>query len=216
VNRAAQAPRCREGITMGFTPDLPRVDLRVPPAVRLDDALLFAICQANREYRIERSAGGDIRIMPPTGGITGKRNSDLIIDLGLWARQNGRGVVFDSSTGFVLPNGAVLSPDCSWVLRERLARLSDKEKSQFLPLAPDFVIELASASDHRTELIAKMREYRANGVRLGWLILPPARQVYTFSEQGHELCLDDPGILTDETVLPGFQLDLSALWAEGF
>ena len=201
---------------MGFTPDLPRVDLRVPPAVRLDNALFFAICQANREYRIERSARGDIRIMPPTGGITGKRNSDLIIDLGLWARQNGRGVVFDSSTGFVLPNGAVLSPDCSWVLRERLARLSDKEKKQFLPLAPDFVIELASANDHRTELIAKMREYRVNGVRLGWLILPTSRQVYRFPEQGAEECLDNPGTLTDETVLPGFRLDLSGVWAEGF
>jgi len=201
---------------MGFTQDLPRVDLRVPPAVKLDDALFFAICQANREYRIERSARGDIHIMPPTGGITGKRNSDLIIDLGLWARQNGRGVVFDSSTGFLLPNGAVLSPDCSWVLRERLARLSDKEKKQFLPLAPDFVIELASASDHRTELIAKMREYRANGVRLGWLILPTARQVQIFPEQGAEVCLDDPGTLTDETVLPGFRLDLSGVWAEGF
>jgi len=201
---------------MGFTPDLPRVDLRVPPAVGLDDALFFAICQANREYRIERSAGGDIRIMPPTGGITGKRNSDLNTDLNLWARQDGRGVAFDSSTGFVLPNGAVPSPDCSWVLRERLARLTDKETRQFLPLAPDFVIELAAASDHRTELLAKMREYRTNGVRLGWLILPTARQVQIFPAQGAEVCLDDPGTLTDETVLPGFRLDLSGVWAEGF
>jgi len=96
------------------TSDLSRVELHLPPEVKLDDDLFFAICQANRDYRIERSAEGDIQIMPPTGGATGKKNSDLIIDLGNWARDDGRGVVFDSSTGFRLPNGATRSPDVSW------------------------------------------------------------------------------------------------------
>ena len=201
---------------MGFTADLPRVHLRVPPDVRVDDNLLFAICQANRDYRIERNAQGDIQIMPPTGGVTGRRNSDLIVDLGSWARRDGRGVVFDSSTGFVLPNGALVSPDCSWVLRERLARLSDDEKRQFLPLAPDFVIELASPTDGHTNLVAKMREYQENGVRLGWLILPTQRQVYRFSGRQPEEVLNDPVTMTDDPILPGFSLNLAGLWGPGF
>ena len=201
---------------MGFTADLPRVNLRVPPDLRLDDDLLFAICQANRDYRIERTAQGDIQIMPPTGGVTGRRNSDLNADLNLWARADGRGVAFDSSTGFVLPNGALVSPDCSWVLRERLARLSDDEKSRFLPLAPDFVIELASPTDGRTNLVAKMREYQENGVRLGWLILPTQRQVYRFSVRQPEELLNEPMTMTDDQVLPGFSLSLADLWGPGF
>lgn len=201
---------------MGFTPDLPRVDLHVPPYVRLDDDLFFAICQANREYRFERTAKGDIQIMPPTGGVTGKRNCDLIIDLGLWARQDGRGITFDSSTGFVLPNGAMRSPDCAWVLRERLARLSDKDKERFLPLAPDFVIELASATDARASLTAKMREYQANGVQLGWLILPTQRQVYIYRDRGPGQRLEHPNTLTDQALLPGLTLNLAGIWATDF
>jgi Uma2 family endonuclease len=201
---------------MGLTPDLPRVQLRVPPSGRLDDELLFAICQANRDYRIERTAQGDLRIMPPTGGATGRRNSDLNADLNHWARRDGRGIAFDSSTGFRLPNGAVVSPDCSWVLRERLARLRESDKERFLPLAPDFVIELGSPNDRVPELIAKMQEYQDNGVRLGWLILPTQRQVYVFTEQGPGRRLDNPHTLTDETLLPGFRLDLAGVWKTGF
>ena len=201
---------------MGFTAELPRVDLHVPPDIRLDDDLFFAICQANRDYRFERTAKGDIQIMPPTGGVTGRRNCDLIIDVGLWARQDGRGVVFDSSTGFILPNGAIRSPDCSWVRRERLACLSEKEQQQFLPLAPDFVIELASPTDDRAGLMAKMREYQGNGVRLGWLVLPIQRQVYVYLERGPGQRLDHPDCLTNESVLPGLSLSLSGIWAAGF
>ncbi len=140
-----------------LAPALPRVDLQMPPQGRLDDDLFFAICQANRDYRIERNARGDIQIMPPTGALTGKRNSDLLTDLNLWARRDGRGLVFDSSTGFNLPNGATRSPDVAWVLRERLARLSEAERRGFLPLAPDLVIELASATDAVPNLLAKMQ-----------------------------------------------------------
>jgi len=201
---------------MGFTLDRPRVDLQVPPRVRLDDDLFFAICQANRDCRIERTATGDLQIMPPTGGVTGKRNCDLIVDVGLWARQDGRGVAFDSSTGFILPNGAVRSPDCSWVLRERLTRLSDQEQQQFLPLAPDFVIELASPTDELAGLTAKMREYQSNGVRLGWLILPTLRQVYSYPERGPGQRLDRPDSLTNEVILPGLALNLAGIWATGF
>ena len=201
---------------MGYTQDLPRVDLRVPPSIRLDDDLFFALCQANRDCRIERTAEGDIQIMPPTGGLTGKRNCDLVTDVNLWARQDGRGLAFDSSTGYTLPNGAVRSPDCSWVLRERLARLTAPEQQKFLPLAPDFVIELASPSDERADLIAKMREYQSNGERLGWLILPVQRQVYSYPDRGPGQRLDHPDTLTNEAILPGLTLSLAGIWAAGF
>lgn len=199
-----------------LTPDLTRVDLRLPPDIKLDDDLFFAICQANRDYRIERDAEGDIQIMPPTGGETGRRNSDLIIDLGIWSRKDGRGVVFDSSTGFRLPNGATRSPDASWVLRERLARLTDEEKRRFLPLSPDLIIELASPTDQIQDLQDKMREYQQQGVRLGWLILPIQRRVYVYGHGAEPQCLENPDHLAEETLLPGLSLDLGQLWKPGF
>lgn len=195
-----------------LAPDFPRVDLQMPPQGRLDDDLFFAICQANRDYRIERNARGDIQIMPPTGGLTGRRNTDLIIDLGNWARRDGRGLVFDSSTGFNLPNGATRSPDVAWVLRERLDRLSEAQRRGFLPLAPDLVIELASPTDAVPGLVAKMREYQDNGVRLGWLILPAQRQVQVFAAGREPHCLNHPGALADPDLLPGLTLDLTRIW----
>lgn len=195
-----------------LAPDFRRVDLQMPPQGRLDDDLFFAICQANRDYRIERNAQGDIQIMPPTGGLTGKRNSDLITDLNLWARRDGRGLVFDSSTGFNLPNGATRSPDVAWVLRERLGHLTEAQQRGFLPLAPDLVIELASPTDAVTDLVARMREYQDNGVRLGWLILPSQGQVQVFAAGSEPLSLDHPGALSNAAMLPGLLLDLSQIW----
>jgi Uma2 family endonuclease len=201
---------------MSLTPDFPKVDLRMPPDTRLDDDLFFAICQANREFRIERNAKGDIQIMPPTGGETGRKGSELIADLVVWARQDGRGIVFDSSTGFNLPNGAIRSPDAAWVHRERLASLTDKQKRGFMPLAPDFVVELASPADRVEELEDKMREYQANGVRLGWLILPDQRRVMVYRPNADPQRLDNPTELAGDPVLPGFALDVSRLFAPGF
>lgn len=198
------------------TPDLSRVKLHVPPDSRLDDDLFFAICQANRDYRIERDANGDIQIMPPTGGETGKKNSDLIIDLGIWARKDGRGLVFDSSTGFRLPNGSTRSPDVSWVLRKRLARLTAEEKRGFLPLPPDLVLELASPTDQVDALQEKMQEYQENGVRLGWLILLQQRMVYVYRPGVAPQCLNAPDHLTDDSLLPGLSLDLGSIWEPGF
>jgi Uma2 family endonuclease len=195
-----------------FTPDLPRVDLHMPPHTRLDNDLFFAICQANRDYRIERSAQGVIQIMPPTGALTGRRNSDLIVDLGNWARKDGRGRVFDSSTGFNLPNGATRSPDAAWVLSERLERLSESERRGFLPLAPDLAIELASPTDPLPELHMKMLEYQDNGVRLGWLILPAELAVCVYAAGAAPRRLDNPTVLSDEALLPGLALDLSRIW----
>ena len=145
---------------------------RMPPAVDLTREQFFQFCQLNSEVRIERTADGEITVMPPTGGEAGARNMRVGVQVAHWADADGSGVVFDSSTGFELPNGAVRSPDVAWVLRSRLARLSTEEKRRFLPLCPDFIIELCSPSDSLAYVERKMQEYQANGARLGWLIDP--------------------------------------------
>ncbi len=189
------------------------VHLKLPDSVPMDDAQFFAFCQANADYRIERDANGEIQVMPPTGAETGRRNSDLITELNLWARRDGRGVVFDSSTGFRLPNGATRSPDAAWVARDRIGRLSAEDKQCFLPLAPDFVIELASPNDDPAKLRDKMAEYRGSGVRLGWLLLPDAAQVHIYRPDALPLVLDGATTINAEDLLPGFHLDLRPIWA---
>ena len=155
--------------------------LHWPPSLRLAENQFFDFCQANRELRIERTAEGDCEIMAPTGGETSWRNSVLLAQLYNWAEQEGSGVVFDSSGGFILPNGATRSPDVSWVKKSHLAVLTDKQKTRFLPLCPDFVIELRSPSDTINVLHDKMQEYMANGSSLGWLI-DPEKNGFMFSK----------------------------------
>ena len=132
----------------------------------------FCFCQANRDLRIERSAKGEIIVMSPAGGYSGYQSGRVFRQLREWAEKDGTGVAFDSSTGFRLPNGAMRAPDAAWVQLARLQTLSHKEKEQFIPLCPDFVIEVASPSDTLSGLREKMDEYRSCGLRLGWLILP--------------------------------------------
>lgn len=181
--------------------------LNLDPVFHLTHEQFYQLCRANREVRLERTAEGDLIVMPPTGWDTGNRNSRLTTQLGIWAEQDGTGLAFDSSTGFILPNGAVRSPDVAWVRRERIEALNpDPEK--FLPLAPDFVVELRSSSDNLKHLQQKMQEYIDNGVRLGWLINPQDRQVEIY-RTGRELeVLQAPSALSGEEVLPGFALDV--------
>ncbi len=188
----------------------------MPPAIDMSREQFFQFCQMNRDVRIERNAEGSIAVMTPTGGETGARNGFLVAALYRWAEQNGTGVAFDSSTGFELPNGAVRSPDAAWVLRKRLARLSPEDKERFLPLCPDFVIELISPSDSRAAVQRKMEEYRANGAHLGWLIDPARRQVAIYRADGSLEQRAEPDVVTGETVLPGFSLDLPAIWKPAF
>ena len=199
-----------------IAPEPTRTDLHIPSALRLDDDLLFTFCEANRDLRIERNPHGDLEIMPPTGAETGARNAQLTADLVIWARQEGRGLVFDSSTGFLLPNGAMRSPDLAWVLRERLAHLPPKQRRKFLPLVPDFLIELASPTDDSGSLHAKMREWRACGVPLGWLILPAPRQVWRYAQGLEPACLKEPPSLADDHLLPGLILPLEHIWEPAF
>ena len=168
-----------------------------------------AIAAVNRDLRLERTADGELIVNPPTGDDTGRRNADIIVDLGLWARQNG-GVCYDSSTGFELPNGATRSPDAAWVEQSRYDALQNHEG--FVPLCPDFVVELRSKSDSLSNVQEKMREYIDNGTRLGWLIDPQNQRVEIYRNGKEIQVLDRPDQLSGEDVLPGFILSLQRIW----
>ena len=178
----------------------------------MTDEQFFEFCQINRDLRIERTADGDLVIMAPAGARTSDRNAEITFQLRQWAKRNGQGVAFDSSAGFRLPNGAVRGPDAAWVERSRLDVLAEETKERFLPLCPDFVIELRSPSDALKTVQEKMEEYRANGARLGWLIDPMTRRVHIYERDTTPHELVSPSEVSAEPVLPGFVLNLSAIW----
>ncbi|MGK7962872.1 Uma2 family endonuclease [Crocosphaera sp.] len=181
-------------------------------SLQMTDEQFFQLCQDNRDLRFERNSNGDILIMPPTGGETGNRNSSITYQLYAWNRQNKLGITFDSSTGFKLPNGANRSPDASWIPLEKWNNLTPQQRQKFLPLCPDFVIELRSPTDSLKTLQNKMNEYLENGTKLGWLINPKTKQVEIY-RQGKEVeILDNPTTLSGEDVLPDFVLDLELIW----
>ncbi|MDZ8051594.1 MAG: Uma2 family endonuclease [Aulosira sp. ZfuVER01] len=184
--------------------------LNLHPTIELTDEQFFQICQNNRDLRLELTAEGELIIMPPTGWESGNRNSRLTQRLGNWADADGTGLTFDSSTGFKLPNGANRSPNASWVNRERLMALNP-DPAKFLPMAPDFVAELRSATDSLEILQRKMQEYIDNGVRLGWLIDPQNQRVEIYRLGREVEVLQSPTSLSGEDVLPGFVLDLAQI-----
>ena len=151
-------------------------------------------------------------LMPPTGIETGGSNAGITAQIWNWTRQDGTGVAFDSSAGFTLPNGAVRSPDASWVARSRLDLLTREQRRRFAPICPDFVLELRSPSDALADLHAKLAEYLANGARLGWLLDPEARRVFVYRPDAPLEQLDDPATVSGEPVLPDFALDLREVW----
>jgi Uma2 family endonuclease len=186
--------------------------IAIPQTFKVTHEQFQQIAAVNRDLRLERTATGELIVRPPTGSDTGKHNQDLSAQLWLWNRQTKLGVVFDSSSGFQLPNGADRSPDASWVKLERWQALTQKEREGFAPLCPDFVMELRSKSDNLEPLREKMREYMANGASLGWLIDRKNRKVEIY-RQGREVeVLDNPRTLSGEDVLPGFVLDLTDVW----
>ena len=188
------------------------ITLRLKPAIKMTDDEFFALCQLNRDLRLERNAEGDIKVMPPTGGETGNRNAEITGQLVIWTKQDGTGAAFDSSTGFKLPNGADRSPDAAWVQKSRLAVLTQEEKEKFLPLCPDFVIELLSPSDELEEVKAKMDEYIQNGARMGWLLEPRSRRVYVYRPGESVIMIENTGQISGEPELPGFVLNLREIW----
>jgi Uma2 family endonuclease len=184
--------------------------------IEMTDDQFFEFCQLNRDLRIEHTATGDLLILPPTGARTGLRNFRLITQLGEWLKTDQSGIGFDSSTGFILPNSASRSPDVSWIRRSRLASLADEEKEKFLPLCPDFVIELRSVSDSIADLKAKMEEYIENGAQMGLLLDPRERRAYIYRSGGAVEILDDAEDISCDPVLPGFRLSLREIWDADF
>ena len=189
--------------------------LQLRPVLDLTDEQLAELSSHNDDLRLEWTAEGALEIMPPAGTRTGNRNLKVAVRLGIWAERDGTGETFDSSTGFRLPNGAVRSPDASWVKRERLAALTTEQKRIYFPLCPDFVLELRSASDRLTTLQAKMREYVANGARLGWFIDPETHTVHVYRPDAPVESLANPEQISGDPVLPGFTLDLRPMWEPG-
>jgi Uma2 family endonuclease len=181
--------------------------------LQLTDEEFFELCHKHSDLKFERNAKGDLIIMSPTGGLTSDRNSEINYQLRAWNRQKKLGKVFDSSGGFKLPNGADRSPDASFITLEKWNNLTLEQQEKFLPLAPDFVVELASPSDKLRNTQAKMREYKENGVKLGWLINPKNKtvEIYRFNSEEVEV-LDSPINLSGEEVLPDFILDLSEIF----
>lgn len=186
--------------------------VRLPPSLRFTENQFFEFCALNRDVRIERNARGEVTIMPPAGWASANRNARITSQLVTWAERDGSGAAADSSAGYMLPNTAVREPDASWISNARLATVPAEQKERFLPLCPDFVVELRSPSDRLPILQAKMAEYMANGARLGWLIDPANRQVFVY-RQGHEAeRLDAPDRLSGDPPMAGFELRMEGIW----
>ena len=178
----------------------------------ISDRSLERLCRENPDLRFETDTNGKLIIMSPTGSESGRKNLDLAFQVELWNRQNKLGIVFDSSTGFKMANGATRSPDVSWIKSDRWNSLDDKQKRGFAPIDPDFVIELMSPTDDMSTTQQKMQEYMDCGVKLGWLIDPDKKQVQIYRPGKDKEMLDNPSSLSGEDILPGLTIDLSEIF----
>ncbi|HBL11422.1 MAG TPA: hypothetical protein DD379_08450 [Cyanobacteria bacterium UBA11162] len=185
------------------------ITLNLRPTITLTDEQFEQICRTNRDLKFERTAQGELVVMSLTGGDTGRRNIKLSARLENWSSQSNLGVAFDSSTGFRLPNGAIRSPDAAWVRLERWQALTSEQRKKFVPLCPDFLVELRSPSDELEDIQAKMQEYLANGLLLGWLIDPHRQVVEIYRPNQSVEILNHPTTLSGEEVLPEFVLNLT-------
>lgn len=185
------------------------ITLNLEPIAQLTHEQFYELCMANKDVPMERSPSGELIIMTPLGGLSGKKEADYITDLNIWNRQTGLGEVFSSSTVFNLPGGGDRSPDAAWIKLERWESLTPEQQEKFPPLCPDFVIELRSRIDRLTPLQNKMQEYLSSGLRLGWLINPQDRQVEIYRLGQEVEVLTYPVMLLGEDVLPGFELTIN-------
>ena len=200
-------------MTASIRSDSGSVVLHFAPVMdKLNEQDFLELCRVNRDLRLELTAEGDLIILPPAGGETGNQNFALAVVFGSWVDKDQTGLGFDSSTGFKLSNGALRSPDLAWVRRDRWSQLTPKAQKGFIPLCPDFVIELRSPTDAIADLQSKMQEYIDNGAELGWSIDPLERKVYIYSRSAAPVCLDKPEKVSGEPVLREFELNLSRIW----
>jgi Uma2 family endonuclease len=179
---------------------------------KMTDQQFYEFCRTNADLRIERNASGEVIVMPPAFSDTGNRNLKISQQVGNWADEDGTGEVFDSSAGFTLPNGAMRSPDTSWVQSSRWNALSPEQQASFAPIAPDFVIELRSSSDTLLGLQEKMQEYGEQGVRLGLLIDRKSRKVHVYRPDRDPEVLENPETVGCDPELPGFGLKMAKIW----
>jgi Uma2 family endonuclease len=186
--------------------------VNLDPIIKLTREQFYELCESNPELKLERSPHGELVIMSPTGGETGSWNSDITTDLAIWNRQIAKGKTFDSSTGFALPRGSDRSPDAAWIPIAKWNALTPAQRKKFLPLCPDFAIELLSPTDSWSKGLAKMQEYQDNGCRLGWLIDPESRRVAIYRIDKPVEILEAPASLSGEDVLLGFVLSLENIW----
>ncbi|MFM6452451.1 MAG: Uma2 family endonuclease, partial [Planktothrix sp.] len=188
--------------------DIRTINLPIPLELTLDltEDQFYELCQKNQDLKFERNRSGVLTIMSPTGGETSHRNFNIAVELGIWNKQTKLGIAFDSSGGFKLPNGADRSPDVSWIRSDRWFSLTPQQRERFVPLCPDFVVELRSSSDSLKSLQDKMNEYRDNGAKLGWLIDPKHKRVEIYRPQQDVEILENPTTLSGEDILPGFLL----------
>lgn len=189
------------------------ITLNLNPIIQLTDEQFYQLCQENQDVQLERNAKGEIIVMHPSGGETSKKNSVLNLQVGLWNEQTQLGEVFDSNGGFSLPKGGDRAPDLAWVKKERWDSLTPEQKEKFIPLCPDFLIELLSPSDSLKKTQEKMQEYLDNGLRLGWLINRKTQQVEIYRQGQDVEILESPATLSGEDVLPGFVLNLQKIWS---
>lgn len=190
-----------------------RVDVSsLLPQAMMTDEQFYAFCLANRELRIERSANGDVIVMPPAFSDTGNRNVKIAQQIANWAEADGTGEPFDSSAGFTLPNGAIRSPDGAWITLERWNALSDEQKASFAPICPDFVVELRSSSDSLTSMQEKLEEYIENGAQLGLLIDRKNKTVHRYRPGVTPEILESPDDVNCDPELPGFTLKMARIW----
>jgi Uma2 family endonuclease len=204
---------------MQLTIEIPESEggrIRLAPLEWTEDEF-FDFCQANGDLQIERTKRGEIIVMSPAGGYSSFRSGEVFSQLKVWADKEGSGLAFDCSIGFRLPTGGMRSPDAAWVKRSRLEELTQAEKEKFIPLCPDFLIEVASPSDPLSDLLEKMDEYQQSGLPLGWLILPKKKQVRVYtSTAASSLVLESPERVNADPVLPNFTLELVKVWEPPF
>ena len=178
----------------------------------ISDEQFEQLCVQNQDTKFEMTSQGELIVMSPTGSESGRKNADLLTQISIWNRQTKLGVVFDSSTGFTLPNGAMRSPDVSWIEVSRWNELTKKQKRGFAPIAPDFALELLSPNDRLQDTQLKMKEYLECGVKLGWLINPDEKQVEIYRLDKEVEMLDSPNSLSGEELMPGLVVELDEIF----
>ncbi len=185
-----------------------------PQARMSDDEYYYAFCMANPDVHFERSAKGEITIVPPAGGESDYRSVEIAGPLWSWAKRDGRGKAFGSSIEFLLPNGAALSPDAAWVSNEKLSHLTKEQRRKFPPVRPEFVVEVMSPSDRLKTAKNKMTAWMAAGVELGWLVDADHETVYVYrAGQAEPERLKGITTLMGDGPLAGFKINLTDVWA---